>query len=171
MKHLKLYEELKFNEKQYHTYELLNLVQMHDLGSKGEAEMIDMINSGQIDLNLQDQLSYRTALIYSMINRYEKVFDELIKSDVNLDLQDNNGNTALIISAIGSTGSSSDYYISIMEKLIDAGADWNKTQNYGREKDFLEHIQDNEFKRHILKKYHKQYEIYLMKKTSEKFNI
>ena len=135
--------------------------------------MIDMINSGQIDLNLQDQLSYRTALIYSMINRYEKVFDELIKSDVNLDLQDNNGNTALILSAIGSTGSSSDYYKSIMEKLIDAGADWNKTQSYmiGYQKDFLDYITDNEFKRHILKKYHKQYEIYLMKKNSEKFNI
>jgi len=174
MKHIKLYEELKFNEKQYHTYDLLNLVRQKDLNIRGENEMINMIKSGQINLNLQDQLSKKTALQFAIINRYEKVFDELIKSGANLDYQDENGTTALILSSMGLTGASSDYFTSMMEKLIKAGADWNIKHHFSVDysKDFFWYLSKNEeVKSHILKKYHKQYEIYLTKKNADKFNL
>jgi len=176
MKYVKLYEELKFNEKKYHTYDLVNLAIQKYLGTKEENIMIDMIKSGQIDLDLKEQLTNKTALMLTMINRYENVFSELIKSGANLDIKDSNDNTALILSAKGSTGSSSNFYITMMEKLIEAGANWNITQFYGSRnngqyKDFLDYLKDDELKRHVLKKYNKQYEDYLLIKNSNKFNI
>jgi len=174
MKHIKLYEELKINENQYHTYDLLNLIRQKDLNQKGQNEMINMIKSGQIDLDLPNQLNGKPALHFAIINRYENVFDELIKSGANLDIQDENGTTALILSSMGLTGSSINYFVSIIQKLIKAGSDWNIKQNYGNNiiRDFIYYLNKNEeIKKFILKKYPNQYEIYLTKKNSDKFNI
>jgi len=171
MKYLKSFEEIKVYQKHYDPYYLLNLVSYK---YNIEEMLINLIDSGQFNLNLAGQVNKKTALIYAMINRYEKVFDSLIKAGANLDSQDENGNTALILAAYGSNGTSGSYFKSMIEKLIDAGADWNIKQSYTSKennKDFLEHIKDEEFKRHIIKKYHKKYEEYLIKKDSYKYNI
>lgn len=172
MKYIKCYEKLKFNQKHYGIYDLINLVRQRDLGNDGENKMIDIIKSGQVDLNVTD-IEHKTALIWSMINRYNKVFDTLIDVGANLDIPNENGSTPLILAAIGTTGGSFEYFKDKLEKLIISGADWNKEHHYqiANNHDFLHYLTDKEFKNHILKKYHIQYEMYLLKKETDKYNI
>lgn len=59
--------------------------------------------------------------------------------------------------------------LEIIEILIEAGADWNKTYT-DTEKDFF-YFMNDENKKTIVEKYPKEYEKYLIKKDSDKYNL
>jgi len=93
-------------------------------------------------------------------NNLEKV-KKLIKAGANLDLQDDDGNTALIWASYSN-------YIEIVKELIKAGADWNLKDD--ENKDFLDCLTP-EIKNKIITEFPEEYQLYLTKKDADKYNL
>ena len=95
-------------------------------------------------------------------NNLEKV-KELIKAGANLDLQDSGRNTALIWASYRG-------YIDIVKELIKAGADWNLKDN-DNNSDFLYYLTYFNWENKIIEGFPEEYQLYLVKKDSEKYNL
>ena len=99
-------------------------------------------------------------LIDASINWNLAKVKELIKAGVDINHQNKNGNTALILSLIYNN-------IEIVEELISAGADWNIKNNSNY--DFFDYL-TLENKQEIIKEFPEEYELYLLKKAN-KYNL
>jgi len=86
---------------------------------------------------------------------------ELIEAGANIDFQDDDGETALMIA-------SNFVHIEIVRELIKAGADWNIKDNDNR--DFLDHLL-TVIKKQIIEEFPEKYQNYLIKKDAEKYNL
>ena len=93
------------------------------------------------------------------INNLNKV-KKLIKAGVDVNYQESS-NTALM-------WASSYSNIEIVKELIKAGADWNIQNKLDR--DFLYYLKD-ENKEIIIKEFPEEYELYLLKKETDKYNL
>jgi ankyrin repeat protein len=118
----------------------------------------ELANSG-IDINTK--IGGDTALIWSAFKGFIGKVDILIEAEANLDIQDDEGNTSLMLAAYSKNNE-------IVYHLIEAGASWNIKNNDGN--DFLD-TPDYYTKHKIIEKYPEQYKKYLMIKKSEKFNL
>ena len=86
----------------------------------------------------------------------------MIDAGADVNIQNNYGSTALILSSLGSR------YLKTVQLLIEAGADWNIKNKH--DKDFLDYLCD-EYIKIIIKYYPEKYKEYLIKKNAEKYNL
>jgi len=84
--------------------------------------VIKFIKDG-VDINTRSKIdgAERTALMYSALNSFISVVNTLIKAGANVNLQDKEGDTALMFAQTGK----------IIDALLDAGADVNIQDNDG----------------------------------------
>jgi len=144
-------------------------------------------------LKTYERESDLALIAYAKMNDFDRVI-KLIKSGVNINIRDDDGNTALIwaafrkscgilkeLIAAGADLDAKDKYgntaliyaaftssTNILVELIEAGADWNITNN--EEDDFLSQL--NRINRiGVINQFPEEYKNYLMKKDAEKYNI
>ena len=111
------------------------------------------------EINLVNSLDLIEATINNNLEKVKK----LIKAGANLDLQDNDRNTALIWASYRG-------YIDIVKELIKAGADWNLKDN-DNNSDFLYYLTYFNWENKIIEEFPEEYQLYLVKKDSEKYNL
>lgn len=91
------------------------------------------------------------------------------KLDIDLNTKDEWGKTALIYASYWRF---STKMIKMVNELIKAGADWNITDNTG--KDFIDYLNNDkrlDIVNNIINEYPEKYEKYLIKKKANKYNI
>lgn len=89
-----------------------------------------LLNNGAIkDINKTDTQGM-TALMWASRQNHARTAQLLLKNDANVNLQDNEGNTALIW--VAKTYTYQDRFLEISKILIQAGADPNIKNNYGK---------------------------------------
>ena len=101
-------------------------------------------------------------LFKAIINDDEKLVKKLIRFNVDINIQDMEGRTPIFYAA-------NHDFMSIVEILIKAGADWNIINNKGY--DFTYLLSDKQLEI-IKKKYPNEYSEYLLKKeATNKYNL
>jgi len=105
--------------------------------------------------------SKEVDLFNAIVNDNTKRVEYLIRLNADINIQDAEGRTPLFYAA-------NHDFMSIVNILIEAGADWNIINNKGY--DFTYLLSDKQFD-YIMKKYPDEYKEYLMKKTANKFNL
>ena len=161
MKYIKLFESIG--------HALFNAIRF--LNTKGIKTLLD----AGTDVN-QQNVSGRTPLINVVCvangsqSKKIKIIRLLIKYGADLNIQDNDGYTALIKAA------DHDIY-DVMYELIENDADWNiKTGSkyLSGDFDFIDHFNIDDKDKMIKKlkeKYPDKYKEYLMKKDADKYNL
>ena len=96
-----------------------------------------------------------------------KVIRLLVKYGADLDIQDVEGNTALIFSAM-------KMKYDVMHELIDLGAEWYIKDNI--KYDFIDYLEDFDdasirIFNELIEKYPDKYKDYLLKKQVDQFNL
>jgi ankyrin repeat protein len=89
---------------------------------RGSASTIQKMIKDGYDKNIKDKQSGRTALMLATLNRYIAVMNVLIDAGADVNIQDKEGRTALVMSSTQKSISS----------LLEAGADVNIQANNGR---------------------------------------
>jgi len=123
-----------------------------------------------LDLNIQERNNNET-IVMKMVSHQDKYYNYLTKlfdkyDNIDLDLQDLLGETALIIAC---AQLNRDYYdFKVIELLIKNGADWFVKRNNG--KTFEDYIAPIYYK-NLKDKYKKEYEESVVKQDLDKFNI
>ena len=144
MKYIKLYE--KVNEIDH----ILDSIQNNEYDT-----FLRLINSTNI--NYANHEGTTPLMLASWYGR-ENFVKKLIKMGANINLRDKEKETALISAAT----------MNIIKMLIRAGADWNIKDkiNY----DFFDYLNDDETIE-IIKEFPEEYELYKLKKVSDKYNL
>jgi len=134
----------------------------------------------KVDLNIRDNADH-TALMYAASYKENEIMKELIKAGVDLNIQDSIGWTALITAANYNNWKG-------VKELIKAGADLNiqylhfadtapifylkgyADGEYTQGFDVFDYIPKKK-KEEIIKEFPEEYELYLLKLISNKYNL
>jgi hypothetical protein len=128
-------------------------------GYRGYSNIIlELIKAGA-NINIQDNNEADTALIAACGNNHIDAAKILIKYNADINLQSNDGNSALHFAAINRN-------LKLVCLLIDSGADWNLLNI--NNKDFLDNLSDPNL---IIQKYPDKYKNYIIKKEAQEYNI
>jgi ankyrin repeat protein len=123
----------------------------------------ELIEKKGVDKNFKDRNS-STPLMLAIILEKKDIVKYLLSINVDLNIQDYRGNTALMLAAMHSLQN----FDSLCD-LIDAGADWF-LENKSKE-NFLDFMLFKHLKDRLINKYPDKYENYLLKKEADKYNL
>ena len=156
MRHLNTYQQQILNKKLFeYSSKMSALQQMRELISKGA------------DVNYQNK-SGKTPLMEATRKQFYSGVKLLIDKHANVNTADENGYTALTIIIAMSISYNFNKYVNfkkIIDLLIESGAKLDVKS------EILDNINYTHIVDYISDKYPEQYEEYLLKKTSEKYNI
>jgi ankyrin repeat protein len=103
-----------------------------DIQDGSAKEVINRINNNPQLLDMQDA-SGSTALITAAVWGKPDITQQLIELGAQLNLQDNNGETALLHAIVDPSATTThEVYTTIAQRLIDAGADLTLENNGGQ---------------------------------------
>jgi ankyrin repeat protein len=146
---------VKLNENvQKWNYKLLDYSKNGNLNG-----VIECIKNGA-DVNCEDNDGW-TPLILSSFYGHLEIVKILIENGGNVNCKSNYGNTPLMESSYSG-------HLEIVKLLIENGTDWNIKNKYNN--DFMYYLSE-ENKEIIIKEYPEEYELYILKKDVEKYNL
>lgn len=159
MKYIKKFE---LSEKQNNDNDHQLAVAVH----RNKIDLVrEAINKGANPNKLDD---YKNHLIFvAIFNANMEILKELISAGADLNCQNVEGDTPLIVSA-------KNIFVYnraplIIQELINAGADWNIKNNKGEY--FFDNINKGDVRERLIEEYPEKYKEYLFNKKLDKFNL
>lgn len=116
-----------------------------------------LLIDAEADLNVIDVYG-NTALYSACLYNNDGVAKALINAGADVNIENHNGETPIYKTK----------FTDLIDDLIEAGADWNHKDRYGRE--FLDYLKPD-YKNDLINKHPTEYEFYLANKNMKKFNI
>jgi len=153
--------------KKYEGVNDINYSLLHAIEFDNRVDKVQKLIEEGADIEFRDPDRYNTSMLMTAIVRdREEIAEYLVKQGADLNYQDDDGGTALMYAGIYNSP------FSTFQLLIEAGANWDLTDDEGRE--FMDCvIEDKEqmLKEDYPEKYAEYYKRYLFKKDVKKYNL